>query len=231
MYKTTDAAADASQIACKCGGDHPRTNTRSCPVIRLNRAIREFLDIQDVFESGKDGVMAHCLRAQVQFGYRLMMGSFEFWEAASEEHPEWNLAEEIARLRRYADQVAVGCADDKTTLDPCHPPASVAEAVVGDEEPNLRQAKRMVFSFYQTCNGIISEFVVRRAESLSYRPDEKGYLPKIDNGFKEAFEDIILLPKTDNATIQDLTRRLYDIWKESRRLLCDYRPPMRSIIP
>lgn len=162
--------------------------------------------------------------------YDRMIRSLERQKTRSEQHPEWNLADKISRLRRYAEQVSVGCADEKKTLGP-RPPSPEAEPIIGNEDKTLQHAKIVVNWFYDTCWDIISEFVLSGAESLSYAPDEQGYLSRIDNAFKEVlFEAIVDLPATENATIQALTEKSYKIWKENRRLLCDFKRPLREII-
>lgn len=154
------------------------------------------------------------------FEYGWMIRSLEHQKTMSERHPEWNLAEEISRLRRYAEQVSVGCAEEKKTLGPGPQPPKV-EPIIGTEDKTLQYAKNRINWFYDTCWEIIEEFVLSGAESLSYMPDSQGYLAQIDNEFKEVFEAIIDLPASENATIQALTEKSYKIWKECRRLLCD----------
>lgn len=117
MKTAVDAGVEPSQVVCECGGDHRSIEARHCPVFNvlrdLNRSIQEFLDAQQVLEFGKDGPMAHCLRCAMLFEYGWMIRSLEHQKTMSERHPEWNLAEEISRLRRYAEQVSVGCAEEK----------------------------------------------------------------------------------------------------------------------
>lgn len=153
------------------------------------------------------------------FEYDMMIGSLEHQKTMSERHPEWNLADEISRLCRYADQVSVGCAEETKALGP-RPQAPKVEPIIGNEDKTLQHAKESLNWLYDICWDIISEFVLSGAKSLRYVPDQGGYLSRIDGTFKDVlFEAIIDLPATENATIQALTKKSYNIWKESRRLL------------
>lgn len=233
MQMATESV-DPSQIVCECGRDHRGTNTRRCPIFSILHdvysGIENFLYIQEIIEFGKDGPMAHCLRSSMIFSYDLVMKTFQKWEAASKEHPEWNLAEELSRLRRYADQITIGCAEEKNMLGP-DPPPSVVEPIVGDEDMTLQGAKSGVLFFYGTCHEVISEYVGSEGTSVMCKPDAKKVLDGIEREFTSALEDIMDLPKTQNATFRDLTQRLYDIRKETRRLLCDFKPRFRFIVP
>lgn len=224
MNRASGAATNPSQIVCRCGGDHRGTENRHCPVFNvldgLNTKIREFLGYQKVLEFGKNGPMAHCLRSIVLEEYDSMIKIFQEKEATSQKHPEWHLADEIARSRSYFEQVTDGYAEAKKTLGP-RPPASVIPSTIGDEKTTLGWARYSVEHFYDTCVDVISEFVLCGADL--YMGAHERYLTQVDNGFKETFENIIQLPRTENATIQDLTQKLYDIWKENRRLLCDFK--------
>ncbi|KAK7711733.1 hypothetical protein SLS63_012572 [Diaporthe eres] len=146
-----------------------------------------------------------------------MIRQFQNAEGDSERNPEWHLTDDIARLRSYFEQVANGCAEARETLRP-RPPLSVTN---GDRESALGIAQLAVNRFYDTCKDATMDFLVSGKDPCDVDESE-GFLPKVDNAFKEAFEEIIQLPRTENATIKDLTEKSYEIWKESRRLLCEY---------
>lgn len=227
MNTASGSATNPSQIVCRCGKDHRGTDKRTCPVFiiisDLNRGIQDFMEFQQVLDFGKNGPMDHCLRKALLGEYDLMIQRFKYKEATSDQHPEWHLADEIARLRSYFEQIADGCAQDKKTLGP-RPPPSVIPSTDGDLETTLGYAQSQVTNFYGTCCDIMTEFVITGADWRCDLVDQKGFVPKIDDAFKFAFEGIIGLPRTENSTVQDLTQKLYAIWKENRRLLCEFKP-------
>lgn len=229
MSRATDAARDPSQIVCLCGDDCRGRDTCQCPVSEtfsymLSTGIEDFENIQKVFEFGKDGPMAHCLGSVILSKYKMIHNLWESLTAISDQHAECHSVQDFLWswfIFRNLEG-AQGCAEDMETLG-SHPPPSVLPDIVGDEEETLRYAKDYLRWFYKHCAGVISEFVTGGAHSLSHVDDDEGYLTKIDNGFKEVFEAITCLPRTENANIQDLTDKSYEIWKECRRLLLDFR--------
>lgn len=225
---------EQSQTVCECGRDHRGPNALGCPVfnifVEVSEDIRDFLAAQDFVQFGKDGPMAHCLRSGLIFCYDILMETLQRYEAASHEHPEWNLAEQLSRLRRYAEQVTVGCAEEKEILGP-DPPHSVVEPIVGDEERTLRNAKFQIRRFYDTCRDVISGFMFTDMDSIRCKSDKEKVLKQIDTNFTDAIDHIMAIPKTQNAAFRDLTQRLYDIRKETLRLLCDFEHPLRHIDP
>lgn len=225
MYRTSGAATFPYPIVCRCGSDHRETDNRQCPVFNiltdLNNRIQMFLDYQKVLEFGKEGAMAHCLRTIVLKEYDKMIKEFQKKKAFIEQHPGWRLADDIAGLQRYFDQVADGCAEAKETLG-SRPPPSVVPHIASNEEKMVRDAILKVEELYYRCESVINQFLHLAVPFARYREHAGGCLPKVDNAFKETFEAIIGLPGIENATIKDLIEKSYDIWKENRRLLCEF---------
>jgi hypothetical protein len=188
------------------------------------------LKIMDFVEFGKDGPMSHCLRSAALWRYNHAMGRFEEWQAKSEQHQEWHLAEPISWLRRYFDQVTCSCADDKNTLGP-RPPSSVLPNITDNEETTLREANEGIVSLYELCVDLINDYGMPPDLPLGPQNDPKDYLSRIDEEFREAIDGINSISTAGNATIQDLTAKSCGIWKETRRLMCDYREPLPFIIP
>lgn len=226
MNRASDAATNPPQIVCKCGRDHRRADSRQCPVFNIlndmNIRIRQFLDYQRVLAFGKNGPMAQCLHSVVLERYDNMIKEFKKIEATIGKHPEWQLADEIARLRRYFEQVADGCSEAKKAGD-LRPPPSVVPHIASNEEEMLRNAKLKVEELYDKCEYTITQFLHNGVPSGRYHEHAEEYLPNVDNYFKETFEAIIrLLPGIENETIKNLTEKSYEIWKETRRLLCEF---------
>lgn len=234
MDRATDAAANPSQLVCKCGGDHQCTDADRCPTFkvlrRANWDIAYALNVQEVLEFGKYGPMAHCLRSTLVTQYDLSIKSFQRSEALLKAHPKWQVGDEISRLRRCFHAVADGFVEGRETWDKDPPLLSVLSHINGDEDKKLCDAKVATLKCYLDCAEVIEEFVSDRAKSLRHAPD-KYNLRRIDGGFQNAFEKILCLPKTENAAIQELMKQSYDIWKESRRLLFDFEPPGRTLFP
>lgn len=158
MKKAVHAAVEPSRVVCECGRDHRETETHRCPAIGilhcLNQDIQDFISVQEVLEFGEDGPMAHCLRWTMLSQYDLMISSLERQKTRSEQHPEWSLADKISRLRRYAEQVSVGCAEEKKTLGP-RPLRPEVEPIIGNEDKTLQYAKNRINWFYDRCWDII----------------------------------------------------------------------------
>lgn len=226
MNGTADAAVDSSQIVCRCGRDHRLAVTRLCPVFKalnlLHQRVASFWDAEELFQFGKDGPLAHGLRSMTLRRYDWTIYEFQRQQDASDQHPEWDLADELSRLRRYFDQIADGCAEE--SHGPRSPPSVVPE-ILSAEGSAVVNAKRDTIAFYDTCYDVISEWFNNGAHSLRNRDDHEGDLPMVDNAFKEAFEKITSLSKDEYETIQDLIKRLYELWSETRRLLFDFTPP------
>lgn len=236
MSRATDAAADNSRtrIVCECGSDHRGIRNQHCPIFnilsRLHDKIQVFLDAQEVLESGKDGPMAYCLRYTMLVIHDLTSEEIRKWEAKSKENPEWQLAAEISKLKRYFEQVADGCAKDEKSLG-LRPPSPVLPEYPGDMGSAQRRAHVSIHDFYDTCHRVIEEFVRNGAKSLSRQPDHQGHLALVDNAYKETFETVLLVGDTNHRTIQHLNKKSYDIWAECRRLLCEFRRPFRGVTP
>lgn len=226
MNDDTDTTVGSSQTVCECGSDHRSAVTRLCrpfmALTQLHKRISEFLDAQALFEFGKDGPLAHGLRSMTLRLYDETIDQFDRSQTASDEHPEWNLANDLSRLRRYFDEVADGCADE--LLGP-RPPLSVIPDIVFDENATLRAAKNETIGCYDHCYEVISQWFDKGALSLKLGDDPEGWLPMVDNAFKEAFEKITLLSPNNHEKIQDLAKKSYELWRETRRLLYDFTPP------
>lgn len=112
------------------------------------------------------------------------------------------------------------------------PPLSVLPIIDGDEDEKLDDAKGTTHCCYYIYAEIIEEFVfIGGAKSHRHAPDKYNYLQTVDSEFKDSFEKIMCLPKTEISATQDLMKQSCDIWKESRRLLCDFERPGRSSFP
>ncbi|KAG8156873.1 hypothetical protein KVR01_013286 [Diaporthe batatas] len=204
----TDAAS-LSQAICECGRNHQRAGTR---------------------RFGKDGLMAHCLRSEAVKYYDMGIKCFQKWQAKSEENPGWNLADSITWMRKYFDQISITCAEDKRTLGP-YPSDSILPVIVGDEEESLKIAKEAVLTLYESCTDCVSENVWTDEPPLHHNNDPDGSLTCIDEALKDAMDAINSIKKAEGASIQDLSDKSYRIWREARRLLCEYERPLVFIIP
>lgn len=219
--------------ACECGGDHRGTESRGCPIFEiincLQKKIEEFLDLQQVLEFGKNGPMAHCLRYTIALKLFDIKRLFIEYEDVSEKHPEWHLTEEICRLKSYFDQVAHGCTEDKGTSVPKTPTLG-STGIINDNKTTFRGPNRILI-FHGICNDIIEEYVRSGAVTFSSTKDHQGYLSRVDKGFKDAYEAITSPPCTENSEIQARMKQAYEIWQESRRLLCEYKRSPRTMVP
>lgn len=187
----------------------------------LNQRITLFIDTLDLFEFGKDGPLAHGLRSLVLRRYDEAIREFHYRQVASEEHPEWNLAGEISKLRRYFEQIADGRAEG--VLGPRLPFTDRSD-IVGDEHTTLLDAKNATIRCYDLCYDMISDWAVEGMESLTYQKDTRGKLRRVDDAFKNAVEKTNLLSAAEDRIIEDLTKSSYEIWKETRRILYDFIP-------
>lgn len=232
MNRATDQVANDSQIFCRCGRDHRRAGSRWCPtfniVEELRRHVRNFLNVRDVWDSGKDGPLAWSLCSKTIEYHGYATSTLEHWDSVSKEHPEWHLQEQISTLWEYVEQVADGCAEARKSLEH-YPPASVVPKIIGDEKEALRDAKKATIECYDVFDSVIRSWIHDGACPLSIGFDDNGWLKEVDDAFKKAFEKIILLPDTENANIRDLTDKAYGSWKETRRLLCESKT--RKMIP
>jgi hypothetical protein len=236
MATNEAATANPSRFACDCGGDHERRKSRVCPVFEmmsaLNKSVEDFLDMQQVLEFGKDGPMASSLRIELEFKYSETGEQFNKYEKLSNKHPEWNVAEKISKLRRYFYQVSNRSMDDEG-LPGVHLPAptmpDTGACGSADGSPLLR-AKVNTYLCYRLCCEVVREYMRNGAVPLGRTGDHQGYLPKVDAAFKQAFNVIIRLESHENATIQRLMQQSLDCWKESRRLLCDFRRTPRGVV-
>lgn len=198
---------------------------------QLSNHIRGLLNILDVYEFGKDGPLAHGLLSQVLKQYDRTMECLQHFEARGEGHPEWHLAEHISGIRSYLDQTAEFCDEAKQTLGP-HSPPDIVPDIVENEDETLRIAKQAAIQCYDDCfTFVVAEWILRGARTLSGQADPEGWLQQVDDAFVKAFAKITLLPNSENAEVQDLVQKSYRIWKESRRLLCDFRRPSGTLIP
>ncbi|KAG8156842.1 hypothetical protein KVR01_013255 [Diaporthe batatas] len=220
MSEGTDAARDAAHAACECGRDHRQAGNRTCEPVglmsHLHVTVQEFLDAQEVLEFGKDGPMAPCLLGGTMEYYTFVLASFSESQTTSEKHPEWHLAAEIARLRRYFDQVAENCAEKKNGCsDQDLENRSFLPEISGNEEKTLSDAKNKVHEFWDTCYDAIEVWGIL---NLRRDNDPEGCLPVVDKAFKDALDAIMLLPDSENTTAQELSRQLHEILNETRRL-------------
>lgn len=226
MNGDTDTTVGSSQTVCECGSDHRSAVTRLCrpfmALAHLHKRISEFLDAQALFEFGEDGPLAHGLRSMTLRLYDETIDQFDRSQTASDEHPEWNLANELNRLRTYFDEVADGCADE--VLGPRTPLSAIPD-IVFDESATLRAAKSETITGYDSCYAVISQWFDKGAHSLKMGYDPEEWLPIVDNAFKEAFEKTTLLSPHNHETVQDLAKKSYELWRETRRLLHDFSPP------
>lgn len=220
MSEATDAATDAAHMACVCGSNHRLTGSRSCPAVvilhDLHVSMEAFLDAQDILEFGEEGPMLPCLLEQTTIRYQDFTKMLTEYQTVSEQHPEWHLATEISRLRSYFKQVAdyyvekiATCRDESFEDDGDYP------VISGNEEQTLLDAKRKVQDCYSKCYSAIEEYGI---ENLRHRHDPNGSLPAVDKGFKDALDAIMLLPAKKNVIAQELSRQLYNIRNETRRL-------------
>lgn len=225
-----DPTMQPNQIACECGIDHRETGNRNCIVYRtingLHEVIDQFFAILDLLEFGKNGPMVYCLRRLTMRRYRETIKEFKKFQSVDEQRPEWHLAEHISKLRKYFDQVAIDCAEEKNAMARADPYVDyVLEEVIGDELQAVQSAKHKISSCFGLFEEDIEEHLYSGADNLSARHDPCGLLPKIDADYREALDAITLIPESEKEAIQTLTTSLDRIWKETRRLLCEFHPP------
>lgn len=236
MNKATEAALNLFKVVCECGSDHRVKGTGKCPVFgttdRLNHDTERILIIQEINEFAKDGAMSDCVCETLTQEHDTVIENFTREQALSEQHPEWHLAEEISRSRRYFDQVTSSCAEMKEALrrDDSNGGAIVLPEVNSGEDPALIRAKEKTITCYDECHEIVRSHVPAGAETLDrWNPDTDGDLLNVDSAFRDALNAILDLPKIENATIQDLTKTSYEIWNEIRRVLCEFKRSQRTV--
>lgn len=223
-----------NQIACECGVDHRETGNRNCVVYvilnRLHEVIDKFFTILDLLEFGKNGPMIYCLRRVTMKSYRETMKDFKKFEPIGEQHPEWHLAEQISKLRKYFDQVAIDCAEEKNAMARVDPYVDfLLEEIFGDEEKAVREAKEECAVCFGMFEQYIEEHVNSGAGNLTARHDPDGVLPNVDKEYRTALEAIKLIPESETEETQKLTTSLDRVWKETLRLLCEFRPPRQVL--
>lgn len=233
MAMAKAATTTSSGLPCDCGGDHGQTVSRVCPVFEimshLNKSVKEFRDIQQILDFGKDGPMARSLRLELGWKLSETTDQFNQYEQLSEKHPEWELTEKMSKLWRYFNQVSDRCMDDEGI-----PGIRLLSPVLPDnldiQKSALWMAKIRTGSCYSACCKVVRQCVRNGAVPLSGTKDHEGSLQRVDKVFKEAVDAILLLGSHENSTIQGLMQQSYECWKESRRLLCDFKRPPREVI-
>ncbi|POS73572.1 hypothetical protein DHEL01_v208037 [Diaporthe helianthi] len=219
------------QVVCECGGDHRWTDTRDCPVFgildTLNGHIGRFFAILEAVEFARGGFMSISVRDTMTSEYDDIIKYFKKCQALAQRHPEWHLAKEICRLRKYFDQVAPSVKEEKRLLEWVED-VHLPEIEDGDSRA-IQRAKDKTSDSYGVCHDILSPHISAGAEALDLEdPDVRAALEKIDAAFKNAINSILVLPKTENALIQDLAKMSYEIWDDTRRLLCNFEPSQRE---
>lgn len=216
-------------IVCEWGGDHRDTGKPTCAICEipknLNEAIQRFLYYQAALEFGRKGSMAYRLRTVATRQYSNTIRLFRKYQAVSEVHPEWNLAQEILRLRTHFDGVTQDCSKEKSAFTRADPTVDhVLPQEFGHEEEALLNAINSVIYCYEVCSDSIEGHVDACLPPILETGDHspRSDLGQIDDALRRVVDAIKLIPENENATARDLTDKAHKMCKEARRVLCEF---------
>lgn len=230
VHKAIYAADNETQVVCECGVELRWPVMHLCPVstviVNLRDSLNGFRTFLGILDFAKDGPLVYGLRSETDQAHKSLIQSFRRARNDSEQHPEWCLDEYISRMRREFDATAQGYVNDIEDWR-TEPPRSVVPHNVFTDNTTLGNAKDEIYGFYELCLELISSWSGDHHHGYDWEADEYHYLVSVDKYFQDTFGKIVLLPRAENATVQDPVKKTFEIWKETRRLLCEY-PPCTS---